>query len=317
MVEHDGVNRTSQAWGDTLFRNLFRQGAYRWAGIAVGVALLAWLWFFAGHVRHPGGIKRDWAVTLSRLLVAAGGVLLVRLMLASYEERVPVFHIRSGDIDDEDLELAISALTNLTSRGYQCVPLGDVVLFVRENRYVPKRCFALVIEVERTEQLRRVIARAQELTPTVLVTAGMLEASTDQGDMPVLPDDLALGVSLSWPSAQEPATGSERLKGRLQSLGERAAAILGRRPEFARIDAPDDLDLRGLLKSVGYVCFLDGRGFNRFGDEPHMIRLLNISGLGKSEAAIRRNILLRLRLFKGSYLSWPIAAISRLRSHGR
>jgi hypothetical protein len=297
-------------------RHLFKQGAYRWAGIAVGVAVLAWLWFFAGHVRQPGGVKREWAVTVSRLLIAAGGILLVRLMLASYEERVPVFHIRSGDSGEGEFGLIVSALINLTHRGYQCVPLGDVVLFVRDNRYVPKKCFALVIEVQSVEQLKKAIGSAQQLTPTILVTADMLEDSGNQADMPALPEDAALGVSLRQLGDQDPID-REELQQRLRALSDRAAGTLGRRLEFARIEAPDDADLRGLLKSVGYTSFLDGQGYNRFGDEPHMIRLMNISGLGASEARIRRSILVNLRLFKGSYLSWPVAALGRLRSHGR
>jgi hypothetical protein len=67
-----------------LMGRLYRQGAYRWLLLVAGAALLSWLWVFAGQVREAGGVKRPWAVLVSRLLVVTGGIFVARLLLFSH-----------------------------------------------------------------------------------------------------------------------------------------------------------------------------------------------------------------------------------------
>jgi hypothetical protein len=75
------------------------------------------------------------------------------------------------------------------------------------------------------------------------------------------------------------------------------------------------MDLRGLLKQTSYTCFLDGSGFNRFGDEPHVLRLLDATGAVTGNRDGRR-LAMYMGLFKGHYYLWPAAAAMRLAGKG-
>jgi len=77
------------------------------------------------------------------------------------------------------------------------------------------------------------------------------------------------------------------------------------------VNLPSDLDLRGLLKGTPYTCFLDGRGLNRFGDEPHLLRLLDATAVTESRRAMT-SLPVYIGLFRGRYYLWPVAAMLRL-----
>lgn len=192
---------------------LYRQAWRRWLILAGALAVLLCLGIFAGHVRNPDAVKRQWAVLVSRILAGAGGFVLVRLLLVSYEERVPVlfFDLRSAKGAVGMVERIGDAVRDLKDRGYEVVPLGDVVEFVREQRYVPRKCVGLVIETTGIEDLVEIAAALPGFDMTVLLPLRAGEDDTALSRISGLPSGVSLGLSLVGSGGLEDAAGLRAL----------------------------------------------------------------------------------------------------------
>jgi hypothetical protein len=299
---------------NALVVRLYRQAGRRWALLAGALALLAVLGILAGHVRNPDAVKRGWAVTASRVLAGVGAVFLVRLMLFPYDERVPVlfFDLRSDREAEGLLGWISDVVGDLKNRGFETIPLGDVVEFIREQRYVPKKGFALVIEAGGIRDLEEIAGALEGLEITVLLPPGIEEADIAKGMNAVPPTGVSLGVGVPAGDGSEDSQGLRTL---LADFKRRVAARVGGGPIFARIGARPGVDLRKLLKETGYTCFLDGTGFNRYGDEPHMLRLLNATA---SVAAGKggRGLAMYIGLFKAKHYLWPAVRMMGLMEKG-
>jgi hypothetical protein len=293
-----------------LIRCLYRQASHRWFILMIALAFLVWLGLYAGRVRNPDAVKRGWAVLTSRVLAVAAGFILIRLLLFSYEERVPVllFDLRCSRGGSGVLKTIGDTIRRLEDHGYEIVPLDDVVEFVRERRYVPRKCMGVVLEAGAMEDLRRIADHFRETEVTVLLPPEAFETSLDQADRFGVPTTISLGLSLV--EARDLAD-TARLKSLLEHYGAKAAGPIDQLPKYVRVHPSLDVGLRGLLKGTAYRCFLDGRGFNRFGDEGHLLRLFDTTALLDSRPSIA-SLALYMGLFKGKYYLWPAAAVLRL-----
>ena len=293
---------------------LYRQAGRRWLILAGALAVLLCLGIFAGRVRNPDAAKRQWAVLVSRILAGAGGFVLVRLLLFSYEERVPVLFFDLGSAKGAVgmVERIGDAVRDLMDRGYEAVPLDDVVEFVREQRYVPKKGIGLVIEATGIEDLVEIAAALPGFDITVLLPLRAAEDDTALSRVSGLPSGVSLGLSLVGRGGLEDAAGLKVLLGRFR---ERISGLTGSEPGFARVGPSPGIDLRRLLKQTTYTSFLDGSGFNRFGDEPHILRLLNATA-AVSVYRGGKGLAMYVGLFKAKYYLWPAAAMMRLVGKG-
>jgi hypothetical protein len=268
---------------------------------------------FAGQVRHPEATKREWAVLASRILVVAGGIFLVRLILLSHEERVPILLLRARDVacGGEPVASLMLSVIGLRARGYELVPLADIVMFIREHRYVPKKCFGLVVESSAREELADILAAAGETSITVVLP---LEALRNRGGGAAyreLPETAALGTV--WTASQDVRDqGQQVTEEYLRAFGDLGARLLGKKPEYALLEGCSHIDLRALLRTSGYTCFLDGEGYNRFGDESHVMRVMDVSCLVRRRTARQFRVMLYMSMFKGTYIGWPLLAIWRM-----
>jgi hypothetical protein len=284
-----------------MMRRVHRQALVRWLILLGAAAGLTWLGLFAGQARTPGAIKRGWAVTASRVMALGAGFLVLRIVMFSPERRIPVVLLDSG-AGGLDLDRAMKAAEDLARAGYEPVPLADVTAHIRDGSYVPGKCVSFALAVGTAEELARVLETGRELKATILLPPGALEGTGP--DTPVVPPgtEVALDLRKVEPSsvADRVRVGSH-LRDFTQSLEER----LNVRARYAAANRGALTDPRATLTATGYDALLDGEGFNRYGDRPHLVRLLDLTGLvqrGKS----RISILAAVELFKGKYLWLPI-----------
>lgn len=304
-------NRTG---GQGLVRDLRKQGAYRWLAFFAGMVLLGWLWVFAGQARQPQGVKRQWAVLASRVLAVAGGFVLARLLLWAQEERVPVVFLRgSGEpCADGSVDAGLSSIAALSKGAYEVVPLEDVVMFVRDRRYVPRKSLALVVEVPSLENLSCILASAGGMRLTVILPLKAFEqGEPGKAFHEDLPDSVGLGTALGEGLDRTPPDQGQIVR-HLQTFAETSARLLGKRPEYVVAPQGWQIDFRGILKAAGYMCFLDGKGYNRFGDEAYLIRIMDVSRLVGWGWARRLDLSIHLDMFKGTFIGWPLAALSHI-----
>jgi hypothetical protein len=115
-----------------LLGQLYREAAVRWIMLGIAVALLISLGILAGRVRDPHAVKRQWAVTASRILALTGGLVITRLLLVSYEERVPIvlFDLRSAADPDRAVHVMHQAVDRLRAKGYEVVAIEDIIEFI-------------------------------------------------------------------------------------------------------------------------------------------------------------------------------------------
>ncbi len=294
----------AQTGRPTFLDQLYRQGAYRWIALIVALALLAWLWMFAGQARNPEGVKRQWAVLASRILAVAGGFFLLRLLLFTHEERIPVIFIGTGGTATgvETAGDRIETVTALREKGHEVISLRDVVMFIRAHRFLPKKCFGLVVEVGSPEEFDEIISAAGDTAITAVLTPDVLREFESQSVRRDLPETISLGTVVS---------GHEEIEHQLTSFAELAKKVLGRQPEYAVVEGAADWELRTALKSTGYTSFLGGGSYNRFGDENHLVRLMDVSSLLAGKSVRGPRIALSIALFKGTYIVWPLAAVCR------
>jgi hypothetical protein len=279
--------------------------------LLAALALLCWLAIFAGEVRQEGAVKQQWAVLTSRLLALAGGFVLVRLFLFAYEERVPVILLDLGRLphDTDDIETYLRYIRDLCRGGYETIPLSDVVMFIRERRYVPKKCFALVVEVSSLEQLGSVLGSTEDLNPTYLLPSGILDECVEDASAFKLSQDVGLGITFEEAQGGLPREIAD-LERTLRSFAEESSRLLGRRPEYARVAISPSVDAQALVSTAGYECLFDGKGYNRFGDESYLVRVMDVSALIMQRVAVRARVATYLALFRGKYIHWPVEAVT-------
>ncbi len=275
---------------------LYRQGAYRWMIFAIGLGLFIWLWVTAGHVRHPGAKKHKWAVVASRMLVVAGSLFFARLVFLTHEERIPVVYISvpGTGLGGED---TITSLRYLRKRGYEDIPIDDVVMFIREARYVPKKAFAAVIEFENVDELRNIVA---DDIPhlVVMFPKEALEKTSLEIELPYAITPAARFVKPDNPLDELIRT---------RRIGKK---IFGKEIQCGLLESLSSDEIRRTARRSGYLCFFDGHGYNRFGDEPHLVRLLDLTKVIAEGGGSR--LWLCLQLFRGKFIFWPLAAIARV-----
>jgi hypothetical protein len=292
---------------------LHRHGAHRWIALAVAAVLLGWLWIFAGQARHPEGIKRQWAVIASRLLVVAGGFFVVRLLLFTHEERIPVVLVRARATPSGDggLRDRIRPVMGLRRRGYEIVSLREVAMFIRQHRYVPGKSLGLVIETRSPEELVEVLTSVGAEGATAVFALPVLRSCEVRREMPDLPEKASLGIVVGKPEAPADLdlAGTEH---ELRSFADLSSKVFGRRPEYALVEGFPASALRQLLKPTGYTCLLDGTGYNRFGDEDYAVRLVDVSDILAGGRLKGLRVMLRVAMFKGAYAVWPLAAVLRV-----
>ncbi len=263
--------------------------------------LLASLWIFAGRVRQPGGMKHRWAVLASRMLVVAGGVFCLKLLMFSHEERIPVLFFRSRVSRNGHTRTLLDHVKMLRARGYEDIPLYDVTMFIRQNRYVPKNCFGVVVEACSQEDIDGLIELGKTTHVTSLLTPAVLDKGTPVS-FGALPEKVSLAVVLEQ--------GKDVLR-RLEARAKIAEDMAGRRPDYALTGKHMGSDAGQILRSSGLRSFLDGNGYNRFGDESHAVRLMDVSSLTTGKAS-GLGLRLYIALYKGRYLAWPLVAVGRL-----
>ncbi|MGQ9810476.1 MAG: hypothetical protein ACUVQ7_03940 [bacterium] len=290
--------------GRDLIRNLYIQGRTRWMIFLIGFAFLLWLWVTAGKTRHPGAIKQSWSVTASRLLAIAGCILYARIVFATREQRVPVLYYNGSSEDTQAILESIEKMMCLKDRGYEDVPIDDIVSFIRENRYVPKKAFGVVIQLKSVDDLKAILVKEMPHI-TVLIPSEAIMAGSDRSLQ--LPYSVILGVTAKHKSSIIEDLKEVRRKGEMS---------FGKPVECALISNADDENLKNLSLRSGYLCFFDGKGFNRFGDRPHLVRLLDVTKVIKSKR-YRSNIYLSTQLFMGRFILWPFAFMGGLKRVGK
>jgi hypothetical protein len=297
-----------------LLRQLYREAARRWIILGIAMGFLVWLGIFAGRVRDPQAVKRAWAVMVSRVLAVAGGVLVARLLMVSDDERVPVllFDLRSAEDPGRVMQVMRDTVHRFKARGYEVVPLGDVVEFVRDRRYVPKKCIGLVVEAAVMPQLAEAGEALRGIEFTGLLPPAALEGCPGAPDRTGIPAGATLGLSLVGETNPGDSAG---LLGVLERQRARSVEVTGCEPRYVRIEPSGDAGLRGLLKATSYTCFLNGGGFNRFGDQADMLRLLDTTAMTDSARA-GSALSVYVGLFRGRYYLWPVAAFLRLAGAG-
>ena len=284
---------------DHPFRALYAQAGKRWLIFLAALAALVWLGLFAGTVRNPGGVKRQWAVVASRAMAAVGGILVIRLLLFSHEERVPVFYMKADAVSTEALAAWIG---RLRGREDLVVPLSDVMAFMADRRYVPKRGLGLVLEAGTIGEAETLASMAGSIEVTILLPAGAFDKTRQDGMQ--LPGSVAVGTVLD-----SGLTSKEDLRAALKRFAEGARLHLGKSPVCAATGG-DAVPDPGLLAGAGgYACFLGGSGYNRFGDRPYLIRPLDLTpviGLGRMTGL---NTRVYAGMFRGEHIWWPVAAL--------
>ncbi len=284
---------------DHPLRALYRQAGKRWLILLVSLALLTWLGLFAGMVRNPGGVKRTWAVLASRAMAAAGAVFLVRLLLFSYEERVPVLYVRLARAPE-----VAAFLERLGRRQDATVPLVDIVAFMAERRYVPRGGMGLILEAATPDDIKRLGPAAGSLCFTLLLPPEGLGGGQEVAGIEAYPG-LAIGAALDK-LGPGPGDHPERA---LKLFAEASLKSLGKQPVCAAFRGYTPPDPKVLADATAYSCFLGGSGFNRFGDTPYLVRPLDVTPIFEAGKHTGLNLRIYTGIFKGRFGWWPVAAL--------
>lgn len=283
-----------------LLRDLYNQGKIKWAIFLIGLAFLAWLWVKAAQPRHAGAIKHSWSVKASRVLAIAGGILYGRLIFASREQRVPVLYFDGLSRASQEVVEAIKKMTCLKDHGFEDVPIDDIVSFIRDNRYVPKRAFGLVVRIGTIDQLRAILGENPPHLTILFPAEAMRKQSLERIELPYR---ISPGVF-----SEKPDLGIQDLK----EISQNGSWLFGKPIDCALIPDASQEELKNMALRSGYRCFFNGDGFNRFGDRPHLVRLLDATGIVNSKN-YRPCLYYAVQLFMGRFIFWPTAVLSGLR----
>jgi hypothetical protein len=157
------------------------------------------------------------------------------------------------------------------------------------------------------EEIPRITGALPGIDLTILLPPEALEAGAGLSGFPVLPPEISVGLVLTGKHSPKDA---DSLRESLESARERISSLTGGNAGFAKVGHMQGVDLRGFLKKTGYLCFLDGRGFNRYGDEPHVLRLVDATPFASAGKGGRK-ISIYIDLYKGKHYVWPAALITR------
>ena len=283
---------------DTVIDDLTRSARKRWAALGLGLALLALLFIFAGTIRSPGARKNPHIVIASRVLVVVAAVMLTRIVLLTNEDGTPVFLVECG----AEGGLPADAL-GLIGDMYEVVPLSDVVAFVRDQRYVPGKGAAVVIEVNSRDELVAAAAalgegdRACPLPVTLLLGESVVAEIAGAGAFEV-PAEISLAVRAPGATDDEVIAAVKSVSGALQKA-------TGRPPEYAFLEGDEGLGLGKIGKATGIEAFFGGDGLNRYGDRGNRIRLADISGMLAAGGCGTR-LRVYTAMYRGNYVPYPV-----------
>lgn len=282
----------------SVIEDLTRSAKRRWAVLGIGLALLALLFIFAGMIRTPGARKNPYTVIASRVLAVAGAVMLTRIVLLTHDDGTPVFLVEcaaGGDVVDEGLEIV--------SDRFEVVPLSDVLAFVRDQRYVPKKGVAVVLRAETPGELEAAAAALEKRSRLGMFPAAILlgEAALDgmaESAGPGFPEDVSLAVTVRGKDEDEAAGAVKKAAAALGRAGLRA-------PLYARIENDSALVLGKIGKAAAIEAFFGGEGLNRYGDRGNRIRLADITGLLAARKGRGARLGAYTTMYRGNYLAYP------------
>jgi len=190
-----------------------------------------------------------------------------------------------------------------------------VVAFMAERRYMPRGGLALVLEAGTIEEAEGLASLAGDIKVTILLPARAFENTQGESKQDTvdgggytgkrrLPDSIEIGAALGLDRISP-----ERLTAALRHFAQRAERRLGKSPVCAAIGQGTMTDPRSLAEAGGYTCFLGGGGYNRFGDTPYLVGLLDISPVLRLRRQTGLNMRIYTGMFKGEYFWWPVAAL--------
>jgi hypothetical protein len=198
----------------------------------------------------------------------------------------------------------LDPVLGLRRLGYDTIPLEDVTMLIRERRYVPKRCFALVMAISTLDDADRIAAYTGQMPVTLFIGSGDLEAA-GRGS-----GGAGTGTGYGIRVVASRSENEEEIQSHLEEALEKAVSVVGTRPEYAMVEGGARPDLDAVAKATGLAGFLDGVGFNRYGDEPHLIRILDVTWMGGRRLLGTINLAAHIALFKGGHYALPVAAIA-------
>lgn len=284
-----------------LIKELVAAARKRWVMLLVGFGLLAILFIFAGMIRTPGARKNPYTVIASRALAVAGALLLMRIILLTHEDGLPVFMIEASGLGDE----SVTGALDLLDRRFDIVPLADVTQFVREQRYVPRNGAAVVIRVTGKEALggAREALSAGTAPPVTLLfaeeAAGWAGGALEGG----FPEDVTLGVEVAARAGE--TLDEDEAIARLKTICDRIGSATGKTPAYAMLPHDGNPGLGKIAKEAGIEAFFGGDGLNRYGDRGNRIRLADITPLLASRRLRSTRLKTFATMYRGNYLPYP------------
>lgn len=298
----------SAAPPDGLMRDILRSARRRWSVLVLGLALLAVLFVFAGVTRTPGARKNPYTVIASRVLAVVGAALLARIVLLTHEGGVPVLFVAAGAGG-----VRLADRLGLIERRFEVVPLSDVVAYIREERYVPRKGVAVVIAANGAADLAAVNAALVEeegsgrMPVTLLLGDALAAGATAGGGFGRLPGGAALGLRVEAGEAGEDAgRDSGRALERLTSVAGALEEAVGKSAEYAMLDAGEGLEPPNVGRPAGVQAFFGGDGRNRYGDRGDRIRLMDVAEVLAARRARGTRLSAYATMYRGNYLPYPV-----------
>ena len=296
MNEVAGEGRNGK---DSIIAHLTAAAKRRWAVLGVGLVILVALIIIAGMTRTPGARKNPYIVITSRALAGVGALLLIRIVMLSQEDGVPVFLIEcaawTGPLAD-----ALGAI----DRRYDVVPLSDVVAFIRDQRYVPKDGVAVVVAVGSRRELVEAAGalgadgRAGRLPATLLLGEAAIR-ELEQSPGVEVPAEIALAVRTTGGNEDEVIAA-------IKSVGDALEKAAGRRPDYALLDGDEGLIFGKIGRVAGIEAFFGGDGLNRYGDAGSRIRLSNMNDILAAGSRQAARLSVYTTMYRGNYLQYPV-----------
>jgi hypothetical protein len=284
---------------DSVIEHLTRAASRRWAVLGLGLVVLTALFIFAGMIRTPGARKNPYTVITSRVLALVGAILLTRIVLLTQEDGTPVFLIECG----AGTRQLADALGTIHSR-YDIVPLSDVVAFVRDQRYVPRKGVAVVIAVNSRDDLVEATGalgsdgRAGRFPATLLLGEAVVSQIADGPGVEV-PAEISLAVRAGGGSDDAVTAAIKAVSGGLEKA-------TGRPPEYALLEGDEGLVLGKVGKSTGIEAFFGGDGLNRYGDRGNRIRLSNMTDMLAAGRWRATRLSVYATMYRGNYVPYPL-----------
>lgn len=298
----------SESAYDGLMRHLVKSARRRWFVFILGLGLLAVLFVFAGMTRTPGARKNPYMVIASRVLAVFGAAMLARIVLLTREDGVPVLFLRAAG---DGAWLADSL--RLIEERFEVVPLSDVIAFIKEQRYVPRKGAAVVIGASSAGDLAAVNAAlvgrdsASRIPVTLLLGETLVADVTAEGGLGPIPDGAAIGLRVG---ARE--TGSDAIRSReraLECLASAAGALEGAASvsaTYAMLDDQEQVVPTTSGRVAGLKAFFGGDGLNRYGDRGELIRLMDVAEILAAGRARGVRLSTYAAMYRGNYLPYPV-----------